>query len=45
MLSFTGYNYYILSKPNDMQTPGNVTIDRAAHEGEASMFLRIISDT
>ncbi|KAH0954178.1 hypothetical protein HN011_000076 [Eciton burchellii] len=31
-LSFAGYNYYILSKPKDMPTVGNVTINRAAHE-------------
>jgi len=37
-LSFTGYNYYILSKPKDMPTVGNVTINRAAHEGKASAF-------
>jgi hypothetical protein len=37
-LSFAGYNYYILSKPKDMPTVGNVTINRAAHEGKASAF-------
>jgi len=41
-LSFTGYNYYILSKPKDMPTVGNVTINRASHEGKA--FTRTIAD-
>ncbi|XP_018407004.1 PREDICTED: uncharacterized protein LOC108783053 [Cyphomyrmex costatus] len=31
-LSFTGHDYFFLSKAHDMLTEGNVTIDRTAHE-------------
>lgn len=33
-VNFTGRNYCFLSKAYDMLTLGNVTINRAAHEGE-----------
>ncbi|KYN36313.1 hypothetical protein ALC56_09273 [Trachymyrmex septentrionalis] len=31
-LTFTGYDYYFLSKAHDMLTQGNVTIDRTSHK-------------
>lgn len=38
-ISFTGRDYYFLSKTHDMLTEGNVMIDRAAHEGKRSILL------
>lgn len=34
-ISFTGHDYYFLNKAHDMPIPRNVTINRAAHEGES----------
>lgn len=38
-ISFTGRDYYFLSKAYDMLTQGNVMINRAAHESKISISL------
>lgn len=38
-LSFTGRDYYFLSKAHDMVTQGNVMINRAAHESKTFILL------
>lgn len=38
-LSFTGRDYYFLSKAHDMVTQGNVIINRAAHESKTFILI------